>query len=931
MRKVFKTASLLLASAAFCGNVFAVDDTALSEMATIRGRVVDGQENILPGASVYVENLKTGTISDIDGFYTLSNLKPGTYTVKISYVGYDPVTMTLEVPGGKTVEKDIVMREGLVLQEVEVKGAFRGQRKALSMQKNAMNVKNVVSADQVGKFPDSNIGDALKRIPGINVQYDQGEARFGQVRGTSADLSSVTINGNRVPSAEGETRNVQLDLIPADMIQTIEVNKVVTPDMDADAIGGSINLVTKNSPSKRFISATAGTGYNWVKDKLNLNLGFTYGDRFFNDKLGVMLSASYQNNPAGSDDVEMAYKKDDDGNVYIDEYEVRQYYVTRERQSYSLALDWQINPNHKLEFKGIFNNRNDWENRYRHIYEYAKPENPGDPTNLYDVKYEVKAGGPDERYARLERQRTMDYALSGDHLFGRLHFDWNASYSQAGEERPHERYLAFEKKGIAMSTDFSDIRRPYMSALNEGDLLLNSGNTNGYEFDELTESFEHIKEKDFKLGLNFEIPLVSGEYANRLKFGAKIVDKHKKMDIDFYDYSPVDEAGFTDDALGHLSSQSRDGYMAGDHYQAGNFVDKEYVGNLDVNDPSVFNKEEKYDEEAENYKAQETVTAGYVRFDQQLGTKWNLMAGLRLENTHVTYSGFVFDGDETLTPTGESTKHYLNVLPAFLVRYNANDNFKLRASFTNTLSRPKYANLVPNVIIDDEDIAFGNPNLEPTISYNLDLSAEYYFESIGLVSAGIFYKKINDFIVDYRQDDYLYNGTEYSEMSMPINAGDAKILGVEVAYQRDFGFIHPALKCVGLYGNYTYTYSKVDNFNFEGRENEDLRMPGSPEHTANLSLYFEKKGFNLRWSYNFASDFIDEVGEEAFEDRYYDKVNYMDVNASYTFGDRFKTTFYAEATNLLNQPLRYYQGTPDRTMQAEYYGVRVNAGVKISF
>ena len=142
----------------------------------------------------------------------------------------------------------------------------------------------------------------------------------------------------------------------------------------------------------------------------------------------------------------------------------------------------------------------------------------------------------------------------------------------------------------------------------------------------------------------------------------------------------------------------------------------------------------------------------------------------------------------------------------------------------------------------------------------------------------------------------------------------------------------PALKCVGFYGTYTYTHSRVEDFNFEGRENEkDLSMPGSPEHTANASLYFEKGGLNLRLSYNFASDFIDEMGESTFYDRYYDKVNYMDVNASYTFGKKFKTTFYAEANNLLNQPLRYYQGTKDRTMQAEYYGVKVNAGVKINF
>ena len=932
MKQIVKACLFLFMFMGVSGVSLADEKANETKQGTIRGRIVDASKQILPGASVYIEKLHTGVTSDVNGFYTFSNLDPGTYTVKVTYVGYTPVEMKITVPEGKTLDKDVVLNEGVELQEVVVGGAFHGQRRALSSQKNSLGVTNVVSADQVGKFPDSNIGDALKRISGINVQYDQGEARFGQVRGTSADLSSVTINGNRVPSAEGETRSVQLDLIPSDMIQTIEVNKVVTPDMDADAIGGSINLVTKNSPYKRTIAATAGTGYNWVSGKAALNLGFTYGDRFFNDKLGLMVSASYQNNPAGSDDVEMAYEKNDNGDVVLDEYEVRQYYVTRERQSYSLALDWEINANHRIDFKGIFNNRNDWENRYRHTYKWDD-ETP----NEYEVIYETKSGGPDQRYARLERQRTMDFTLGGEHLFGKLKMDWKASYAQAGEERPHERYLAFKKEGIAMNTDWSDIRRPYMSPADGQDILLNATNSNEFELDELTEQFEDIKEKDLKFSLNFELPLAKGRYANRLKFGAKVVDKDKNKWIDFYEYKPTDEDAFLTDALGHLLNENRDGYMGGDRYKVGNFVEKEYVGDLNLTDANSFEQETKYDEMCENFEAHETVSAGYLRFDQQLGKKWNLMAGLRLENTHVTYSGYMYDDgkesdkDESFTKTSERSKSYLNVLPSVLLKYDASEDFKVRASFTNTLARPKYANLVPNVIIDKEDIAFGNPELNPTLSYNFDLSAEYYFKSVGLVSAGLFYKKINDFIVDYRQNDYEYKGVTYEEMKQPRNAGDADLFGVEIAYQRDFGFIAPALKCIGFYGNYTYTYSKVKNFNFEGRENEDLRMPGSPEHTANASLYFDKAGFNVRLSYNFASDFIDEVGEEAFYDRYYDKVNYLDLNASYTFGKKLKTTFYAEATNLLNQPLRYYQGTPDRSMQAEYYGVRVNAGFKINF
>lgn len=238
-------------------------------MGHVTGRVMDSDKQVLPGASIYIEDLHTGVVSDINGFYMLPNLDPGTYKLKISYVGYEPKVITLTVPEDRTKVMDFILEDGVELQGVEVVGALHGQRKALQMQKEMMGITNVVSADQVGKFPDSNIGDALKRINGVNVQYDQGEARFGQVRGTSADLTSVTVNGNRIPSAEGDTRNVQLDLIPADMIQTIELNKVVTADMDGDAIGGEINLVTKNTPSHRVLSFNVGTGYSWISENRN--------------------------------------------------------------------------------------------------------------------------------------------------------------------------------------------------------------------------------------------------------------------------------------------------------------------------------------------------------------------------------------------------------------------------------------------------------------------------------------------------------------------------------------------------------------------------------------------------------------------------------------------------------------------------------------
>lgn len=909
---------------------------------TIKGRILDTSNQTLPGATIYIDSLHTGVVSDINGFYTLTNIAPGTYKVKVSYVGYSPVEMTITVPEGKTVESDVMLNDGVKLREVVVGGAFNGQRRALSSQKNAMGIVNVVSADQVGKFPDSNIGDALKRISGINVQYDQGEARFGQVRGTSADLSSVTINGNRIPSAEGDTRNVQLDLIPADMVQTIEVNKVVTADMDADAIGGSINLVTKNTPNKRMFNATAGSGYNAVSKKAQLNLGLTYGDRFFNDKLGLMFSGSYQNAPGGSDNAEFEYDVDD-GSVVMKEAQMRQYYVTRERQSYSLALDYEFNPDHKISFKGIYNRRNDWENRYRVVYKDLDESDPSEQS----IELQTKGGADDTRNARLERQQTMDFTLDGEHnLGGRLLMDWAASFSRASEDRPNERYFGLKmdnNTGENLINTFHGIgdRAPYST------IAIPGLDNEGWELDELTNSNQSIYENEWKFRLNFELPLIKGLYGNTLRFGGKYTNKEKDRETTMYKYDGEDVNDnpiFNDGGAWrkHGSSQIRKGFMVGDNYPEGtHFVSKKYLGSINFNS---MQGEPDYEEMSGNYHAKEEITSAYLRFDQKLGRKLDLMLGLRMEHTALNYRGlnWVVDEDEneSLESTGNRKNSYTNWLPSVLLKYDVNDDLKLRASFTETLSRPKYSALIPSVNYNraDEEATIGNPNLKPTTSYNFDLSAEYYFKSVGLVSVGLYYKSINNVIVDEvwkGMDSQLpITGTYDYEISKPINAYDADLFGVEVAYQRDFGFITPALKCLGFYGNYTYTANKTKNHHFEHRvleDGEDVDMIGSPEHTANASLFFEKWGFNLRLSYNFASAFVDEMGEVAQLDRYYDKVNYLDLNASYTFGKRFKTTIYADVTNLLNQPLRYYQGTKDRTAQVEYYGARFNAGIKVSF
>lgn len=911
------------------------DNVTLPEMGTITGRITDADRQVLPGATIMIEELHTGVTSDVNGFYTLANLKPGTYKVKVSYVGYEPKYYIIKLTGNN-VERNIQLSESHELKEVVVTGAFYGQRKALQMQKETMGVTNVVSADQVGKFPDSNIGDALKRINGINVQYDQGEARFGQVRGTSADLTSVTVNGNRIPSAEGDTRNVQLDLIPADMVQTIEVNKVVTSDMDGDAIGGEINLVTKNTPSHRVLNFNVGSGYTWVSGKPQLDLGATWGDRFFNHKLGIMAAASYQYAPGGSDNTEFEYEENDDKQLELKEAQVRQYYVTRERQSYSLALDYKFNPQHKISFKGMYNRRSDWENRYR--ISYKKLNSKADKQSIV---MQTKAGASDTKNARLELQQTMDYTLDGEHLFGNLKMDWAASYSRATEERPNERYASYKYNNknskIKFGEGFEDVgdRQPYYAT------SLPALDDTNWKLDELDNSNQDIVENEWKGRLNFTLPITNGLYGNTLKFGAKYTSKEKTRTKSFFDYDPEEVLG--DNWRNLTVQQIRDGFMPGSQYPANSpFISKQTLGKIDF---SKYEGTENYEEEAGNYKIREQITAGYLRFDQKLGKRLSATLGLRVERTDLKTSGYnveVTDDESSMKPTGDFKNHYIDLLPSLLLKYKYSDDGSLRASVTKTISRPKYSALIANKTfnISDEEATIGDPNTKPAKAINVDLSLDHYFKSVGLVSLGLFYKDIKNVNVEWSSNKYLgsdlgltgENAEKQFNVQQNINAYDARVLGVEVAYQRDFGFISPALKCLGFYGNYTYTHSTTRNFNerLGIKDGDDVKVAGSPEHTANASMFFEKSGINLRLSYNFASAFIDQMSTSRALDRYYDKVGYLDLNASYTWGKKTKFTVYANANNLLNQPLRYYQGEKNRTMQVEYYGVRLNAGVKIN-
>jgi len=895
----------------------------IGQTAAITGSIYDENNLPMPGAAITIEGLNLGTSSDLNGNFTLVNVPVSTKEIKVSFIGYATQNISVNLVEGETQYLNVYLKPSPnELGVVTVVGTFkRGQAKAISVQKNNTNITNVVSSDQVGRFPDANIGDAMRRIPGVTMQNDQGEARDIIIRGMAPQLNSVMVNGERVPSAEGDNRRIQMDLIPADMIQTIEVNKSVTPDMDADAIGGAVNLVTRAAPGNQRISITAASGVNLLSQEPIWTGAFVYGNRFMDNKLGLVVSGSYNDHDFGSDNVEAEWVEDDAGRVFMEDYQLRSYQVRRVRRSISANLDYKINQNNTLYFKSIYNWRDDWENRFRYrVTDIEFDEGLG--TFVGEAERETKGGLNSDRIQnrRLEDQRMWNYQLQGEHLwFNVLKVDWSANLAQASEERPNERYIVFKSDDVYPVQLNSDARFPIATPTNAGQFAL--GNL---EFDELTEEYQYTFERDNNYRLDFELPLVSeGKYQSVLKFGGRYRGKRKERDNNFFEYDPIN--GIDPNNIGSVD-MTDDGYLVGEQYEAGNFADPEYLGSLNLNDASLFDEESKPDEFAPgNYTANENISAGYVMITQNFGPKLSAIAGLRMENTAIDYTGNRYIDSTDAVEAVSATQNYTNVLPGLHLRYAQTDNSVFRFSVNQTLARPNYFDLVPfqEIITDDEEINLGNSRLEAAVATNLDLNYEYYFKSIGLLSGGVFYKSIDNFIYSSVRDS-LVSGEEY-DITQPKNGGNAQVLGAEIAYQRNFDFIPGEFwRNMNLYVNYTYTQSEVSGV--EGRA-DGLSLEGTAGNMFNFSLSYESDKFLVRGSLNYASDYIDEYGGEAFEDRYYDQQLFVDFNASYAVKPYLRV--FVEGINLTNTPLRFYQGIPDRTMQVEYYNARINLGVKI--
>lgn len=921
--------AMLLGSSALTAlsaNAMQMELNASSEtinVPVLRGQLSNGNNAFLQGAIIRLVGAGRETVTDSTGRFRFDNLPEGEYQVEVSYLGYGTHKTTAQVTAQQGQVLQLRFVDASEIEVMQIVGNRNAQARALNIQRSSDNIKSVVSADYLGRFPDANVAESAQRLPGVSIQRDQGEGRYVNVRGAPLEFANVSVNGVVLPSPDGTTRAIDLDTIPSDVIATMELTKAITPDMDADAIAGNINVVTQGALDSKeaFVRANLASGKNQKGSGDITRGGVTVGSRIANnDNMGVLLSASYSETERVTDNVEHMWFEADNGEFLPEVTEFKDYELTRKRTGLSGRFDWRPSDNSHLFLSHNFSRFKDDEYRDTLLIEYER----------FSADSTSKKGVAGRATIEKElRHRTVVNTINstqfgGNHYFDDFKLDYSVAYSKASQKYPNRDYLLYrENSRPALAYDFSNSDLPYYQVLDgAGDVVRDNFNfgSDEYSFRRYERRFGEAEEEEAAYAFNVTIPGQLGTAHSKVKFGAKARLKDKFNDEDRFRNSEGAQApSFADVAI---NKESRP--FSG-HYHNGPKLQRDFIAAYGSALEDADYKDRGAASVTSDYNASEDTYAAYAMNTLE----WDSITfvyGLRVEQTKTSGEAATYDTETDEFSLLRATNRYTKVFPGAHLRYETQDGVILRAAYSTGINRPNFVDLVPYVIVEDRTEGFGsidigNIDLKPTYAHNLDLMAEYYVEPLGLMSAGIFYKRLNDPI--FKARSVMAEG-EYAGFNMvrPENGHKGRLYGAELNWQQTLDMI-PG---VGFSANYTFTDSSADlPFNIG-----ETDLPGTSRHTYNLALNYERYGISAQLAYNFRSEYIDSLDTaNPGLNTYWDDRATLDFSASYQLTEQF--SLYAEATNLTDSKAIRYQGERSRVFEHEQFGRTWLLGVRGSF
>lgn len=825
------------------------------------------------------------------------------------------------------------------LSPLEV-SAFSGQMRAIELRRESESMIEALSADAVGNFPDQNVAEALQRVAGLSVQRDQGEGRFVVIRGIDPNLNTNTINGMRIPGPEAGDRAVNLDTISSDLVQSVEITKTLTPDMDGDAVGGNIEIKTRSAFDfgQRLLSVTAGGSYNTTNEKTSLDYALTYSDIFkLNDQggeWGFAFAFSQFDRDTVSDGIEGAPwepLEGPDGNEVIAllEGEQRDYVLTRKRTSASLNFDFRPDDRSRFYIQTMYSEFDDAETKEENIYKFED----GDVVSL-DPDQGLFEGAEFEK-VHSDSNKIMEiisFRIGGEHDLDLWKLDYSLGYAEAGEEGDLEIVGEYLDEGVDMGYRKSgNVRQPEL-------FVAGDQGTDAEDFELQVAEGEAVDYRTEELALEFNAlrEMVFGDRPGYVKFGLKSRMTNVDNDVNKDIYEDFEN---TYTIAGVAQGKPVDFPPRGTFGPA---VDRDAYREFFFGNRPTFGLNEAdtlIDSRVEDYETEEDVHAGYLMAKVDF-EGFTVVGGVRYEytdysteGTTVTIDEQVNDGDPVLGDfAGDKT--YGNLLPSLHVTIPMSERSVLRLAASRSLARPGIEAAGPWQIIeiegegdDVERVAErGNPDLEPLEATNLDIRWDYFPNGVSLISAGLFYKDISDFFLTANVAGEA-PFEDFDEVIQTVNGGDGELFGFEVNYIQQLSSLSGSLDGFLLDANYTFTDSDSDNPDRPG----GFPLPGQSDHIFSVALGYEKHGFNIRLAATYRSEFFeetDDASDPAF-DRYQDAHLQVDFTAKYYLNER--TQLYFNIINLNDEPLYAYWGNPEFNSQYEAYGPTVEAGIKVQF
>jgi TonB-dependent receptor len=814
------------------------------------------------------------------------------------------------------------------IETVIVTGA---RDQAQQVKRQAQVILDIAPLDQIRSMPDSNAAEALQRLPGISLEADTGEGRFINIRGMDADLNGTTFDGVRMTSSNPASpmsggRAVAFDSFPAGLLGGVEVIKSLTPDVDAEGLGGVVNIQPRTIPvgQDHIIDASIGGGIEALRGSPIYKGDITVGQRFFDDKLSVIFSYGFEQDHRGIDDVEADYINDPTTvppgtsafltKKAFDDVQYRWYQYHRSRQGFGGGFTYNPDSNTSIYLRGFNSGYSERAEKHEFVI-------TGLADNILSVNNTTGAftsSGAKSRYSDITTKEDVGNELvefGGNTLIAdTVTMDARISWTQGHDRFPYSVNTRFSNPTpFDIVINNSDPTHPTNQALGGINLV------DPALYTKASGSNSPSKNTDNEYGgvVNFSLPLDLIGEGGVFKFGGSVRERARRAQRFAAGLNPV--------------SQKLPDYVAG--------PDIVYYDNrFNIGPQPIFSKlltipqSPATADPSTTEHDNENIYAGYAQYNTTFGD-FDVLAGVRFEATKGTYRANTITtdtlGNDTITPNTVAHS-YNDIFPDVSVKYQATDDLQIRAAFSTAIARPGFNQITAARTVNLQNaipvVTQGNPDLKPTLGRNFDLTASWFLPQGGIASIGVFYKSFSNYIVSTQLNN-VTNVTGFTGQPVDLisysNVGAAHAAGIELEYNQKFEFLPDPLSDFGFEGNLTAIQSRG-----QIRPGERHALPQTSPFNYNAALYYDNGPLDLKIGASYVSTNLWAVGGSSATDLYSQPRLRVDFGGSYQVTEEVQA--YLSIKNITNTKLEFTQ-TNDRNfpVQREFYEPDYMFGVRV--